>query len=97
MSTIHNYRMMQAFYSYSGFHLHKYATRKSQNPQNIHSHGWICFALLTRHSLCDQNVDEGQMDQYLVYGEEYKTVRDAVAKAVVDCNVEQIEDVCEVF
>ena len=37
------------------------------------------------------------MDQYLVYGEEYKAVRDAVAKAVVDGDVEQIENVCEVF
>lgn len=37
------------------------------------------------------------MDQYLVYGEEYKAVRDAVAKAVVDGDVEQIEEVCEVF
>lgn len=36
------------------------------------------------------------MDQYLVYGEEYKAVRDAVAKAVVDSDVEQIENICEV-
>lgn len=32
-----------------------------------------------------------------MYGDEYKAVRDAVAKAVVDGNVEQIEEVCEVF
>lgn len=37
------------------------------------------------------------MDQFLVYGEEYKAVRDAVAKAIVDGDVEQIEEVCEVF
>lgn len=37
------------------------------------------------------------MDQYLVYGEEYKVVRDAVAEAVVNGNVEQIEEVLEVF
>lgn len=37
------------------------------------------------------------MDQYLVYGEEYKAVRDAVSKAVMDGDVEQIEEVCEVF
>lgn len=37
------------------------------------------------------------MDQYLVYGEEYKAVRDAVAKAVVDGDVDQIEEVCEVL
>ncbi|XP_034002602.1 E3 ubiquitin-protein ligase rnf213-alpha-like isoform X2 [Trematomus bernacchii] len=53
------------------------------------------FSWLFPNDIHQQNVDEGQMDQYLVYGEEYKTVRDAVAKAVVDCNVEQIEDVCE--
>ncbi|XP_069008985.1 E3 ubiquitin-protein ligase rnf213-alpha-like, partial [Embiotoca jacksoni] len=42
-----------------------------------------------------QNEDGGQMDHYLVYGEEYKAVRDAVAKAVVDGDIEQIEEVCE--
>ncbi|XP_067369794.1 E3 ubiquitin-protein ligase rnf213-alpha-like [Channa argus] len=42
-----------------------------------------------------QNKDEGQMDQYLVYGEDYKAVRDAVAEAVVDGDVNQIEEVCE--
>ncbi|XP_063350782.1 E3 ubiquitin-protein ligase rnf213-alpha-like [Pelmatolapia mariae] len=42
-----------------------------------------------------QNEDGGLMDQYLVYGEEYKSVREAVAKAVVDGDVEQIEDACE--
>ncbi|XP_019201510.1 E3 ubiquitin-protein ligase rnf213-alpha isoform X1 [Oreochromis niloticus] len=42
-----------------------------------------------------QNEDGGLMDQYLVYGEEYKSVRKAVAKAVVDGDVEQIEDSCE--
>ncbi len=36
------------------------------------------------------------MDQFLIYGEEYKAVRDAVAKAVVDGDVEHIEEVCEV-
>nr|XP_046247516.1 E3 ubiquitin-protein ligase rnf213-alpha-like isoform X2 [Scatophagus argus] len=42
-----------------------------------------------------QSADGGQMDKYLVHGEEYKAVRDAVAKAVVDGDVEQIEEVCE--
>lgn len=37
------------------------------------------------------------MDQYLIYGEEYKALRDAVANAVVDGDVKQIEEVCEVF
>ena len=37
------------------------------------------------------------MDQYLVYGDEYKAVRDAVAKAELNGDDEQIEEVCEVF
>ncbi|KAL7397817.1 hypothetical protein ABVT39_028331 [Epinephelus coioides] len=53
------------------------------------------FSWLFPTEILQQNEDGGQMDQYLVYGEEYKAVRDAVAKAVVDGGVEQIEDVCE--
>ncbi|XP_071342169.1 E3 ubiquitin-protein ligase rnf213-alpha-like isoform X2 [Trachinotus anak] len=53
------------------------------------------FSWLFPTEIHQQNEDGGQMDQYLVYGEEYKAVRDAVAKAVVDGDVEQIEEVCE--
>ncbi|CAJ1060881.1 E3 ubiquitin-protein ligase rnf213-alpha-like isoform X2 [Xyrichtys novacula] len=53
------------------------------------------FSWLFPAEIHQQNQDGGQMDQYLVYGEEYKAVRDAVAKAVVDGEVEQIEEVCE--
>ncbi|XP_072245329.1 E3 ubiquitin-protein ligase rnf213-alpha-like [Leuresthes tenuis] len=42
-----------------------------------------------------QNEDGGHMDQYLMYGEVYKAVRDAVAKAAVDGDVDQIEEACE--
>lgn len=48
------------------------------------------------YSWCEQKEDGGQMDQYLVYGEDYRAVRNAVAKAVVDGDVEQIEEVFEV-
>ncbi|KAI3368624.1 hypothetical protein L3Q82_025623, partial [Scortum barcoo] len=53
------------------------------------------FSWLFPKEIQQQNEDGGQMDQYLVYGEEYKAVRDAVAKAVVDSDVEHIEEVCE--
>ncbi|XP_074524614.1 E3 ubiquitin-protein ligase rnf213-alpha-like [Halichoeres trimaculatus] len=53
------------------------------------------FSWLFPAEIHQQNEDGGQMDQYLVYGEEYKVVRDAVAKAAVDGDVEQIEEVCE--
>ncbi|XP_055725706.1 E3 ubiquitin-protein ligase rnf213-alpha-like [Salvelinus fontinalis] len=42
-----------------------------------------------------QNEDGGQMDQYLVYGEQYLAVREAVAKAVLEGTVEDIEKKCE--
>ncbi|KAM6938634.1 E3 ubiquitin-protein ligase rnf213-alpha-like [Lycodopsis pacificus] len=53
------------------------------------------FRWLFPTEIHQQNEDGGQMDQYLVCGEEYKAVRDAVARAVVGGDVEQIEDVCE--
>ncbi|XP_037626449.1 E3 ubiquitin-protein ligase rnf213-alpha-like isoform X1 [Sebastes umbrosus] len=53
------------------------------------------FRWLFPTEIHQQNEDGGQMDQYLVYGEEYKAVRDAVAKAVVDSDVQQIENICE--
>lgn len=43
-----------------------------------------------------QNEDGGQMDQYLVYGEQYLAVREAVAKAVLEGTVKDIENKCEV-
>ncbi|XP_060889951.1 E3 ubiquitin-protein ligase rnf213-alpha-like [Labrus mixtus] len=53
------------------------------------------FTWLFPAEIRQQNEDGGQMDQYLLYGEEYKAVRDAVAMAVVGGEVEQIEEVCE--
>ncbi|KAK2835329.1 hypothetical protein Q5P01_015813 [Channa striata] len=56
---------------------------------------WYRVYLIRKLKIHQQNEDGGQMDQYIVYGEEYKAVRDAVAKAVVDSDVDQIEAVCE--
>ncbi|XP_041751484.2 E3 ubiquitin-protein ligase rnf213-alpha-like [Coregonus clupeaformis] len=42
-----------------------------------------------------QNEDVGQMDQYLVYGEDYQAVREAVAKAVLQGSVLEIEETCQ--
>ncbi|XP_076009047.1 E3 ubiquitin-protein ligase rnf213-alpha-like isoform X2 [Genypterus blacodes] len=53
------------------------------------------FSWLFPAEIQQQNEDGGQMDKYLVYGDEYRAVRDAVAKAVVDGSIEMIEDVCE--
>ncbi|CAB1317918.1 unnamed protein product [Coregonus sp. 'balchen'] len=42
-----------------------------------------------------QNEDVGQMDQYLVYGEDYQAVREAVAKAILEGSVQEIEETCQ--
>ncbi|XP_066499023.1 E3 ubiquitin-protein ligase rnf213-alpha [Hoplias malabaricus] len=41
------------------------------------------------------NQNSSQIDQYLVAGEEYKAVRDAVAKAMLDAKMERIQDTCK--
>lgn len=43
-----------------------------------------------------QRKDSSQIDQYLVYGVEYKAIRDAVAKAMLEGKMERIEEACEV-
>lgn len=37
------------------------------------------------------------MDQYLVYGQDYKTVRESVAKAVIEGKAQIIDEAIEVF
>ncbi|KAM4740057.1 E3 ubiquitin-protein ligase rnf213-alpha-like [Anableps anableps] len=53
------------------------------------------FSWLFPEEIKRQNEDGGLMDQFLVYGEEYKKVRDAVAQALMDGEVDQIEEVLE--
>ncbi|XP_047657054.1 E3 ubiquitin-protein ligase rnf213-alpha isoform X2 [Tachysurus fulvidraco] len=40
--------------------------------------------------------DSSQIDQYLVCGVEYKAIRDAVAKAVLDGKMERLEEACKI-
>uniref|UniRef100_A0AAZ3SJB9 RING-type E3 ubiquitin transferase n=1 Tax=Oncorhynchus tshawytscha TaxID=74940 RepID=A0AAZ3SJB9_ONCTS len=42
-----------------------------------------------------QNEDGSQIDQYLVCGEDYKTIRDAVAKAMMEGKIEGLDNACE--
>ncbi|XP_008404832.1 E3 ubiquitin-protein ligase rnf213-alpha-like isoform X1 [Poecilia reticulata] len=53
------------------------------------------FSWLFPEEIKKQNEDGGLMDQFLMYGDEYKTVRDAVAKALVDGDGDQIEEALE--
>uniref|UniRef100_A0AAY5ED51 RING-type domain-containing protein n=1 Tax=Electrophorus electricus TaxID=8005 RepID=A0AAY5ED51_ELEEL len=51
----------------------------------------VCVCLC----VCLCNRDGSQIDQYLVYGVEYKTVRDAVGKAMMECKMERMEEACK--
>ncbi|XP_035253680.1 E3 ubiquitin-protein ligase rnf213-alpha-like isoform X6 [Anguilla anguilla] len=42
-----------------------------------------------------QNQEGGQMDHFLVWGEDYRTIREAVAKAMMKGGTEGIEEACE--
>ncbi|XP_017280867.1 E3 ubiquitin-protein ligase rnf213-alpha [Kryptolebias marmoratus] len=42
-----------------------------------------------------QNEDTSPIDQYLVCGEDYKTIREAVAKINLEGKVERLDEVCE--
>ncbi|KAG9267741.1 E3 ubiquitin-protein ligase rnf213-alpha [Astyanax mexicanus] len=50
------------------------------------------FQWLFPEEILQQEETGGQMDQYLVYSKEYKTVREAVAKATMDGTVESIDE-----
>lgn len=43
-----------------------------------------------------QSEDVSPVDQYLVCGEHYKTIRDAVAKVVLDGQAGELDKTCEV-
>ncbi|KAJ8011123.1 hypothetical protein DPEC_G00054920 [Dallia pectoralis] len=50
------------------------------------SEAYLCFV---------HDEDSSQIDLYLVYGEKYQDVGEAVAKATLDCSVDKIEDICQ--
>ncbi|XP_043106269.1 E3 ubiquitin-protein ligase rnf213-alpha-like isoform X2 [Puntigrus tetrazona] len=49
------------------------------------------FKWLFPQEILESNQDESQIDQYLSCGMDYKTIRDAVAKAMLDCNMNTIQ------
>ncbi|KAG7491182.1 hypothetical protein MATL_G00000180 [Megalops atlanticus] len=51
---------------------------------------WLC-----PEEIRQQSEDGGHIDQYLVYGEDYRTIRDAVARATVECRLDGVDAVCE--
>ncbi|XP_026862579.2 E3 ubiquitin-protein ligase rnf213-alpha [Electrophorus electricus] len=53
------------------------------------------YAWMFPQEILQMNRDGSQIDQYLVYGVEYKTVRDAVGKAMMECKMERMEEACQ--
>lgn len=58
--------------------------------------------IILNHLICwkpcvFQEEHEGHVDQYLVYGDNYKTVREAVAKAVIEGKAQSIDEAIKVF
>uniref|UniRef100_A0A4W5LL64 Uncharacterized protein n=1 Tax=Hucho hucho TaxID=62062 RepID=A0A4W5LL64_9TELE len=56
----------------------------------------ISSTLITHnHFTVFQNQDGSQIDQYLVCGEDYKTIRDVVAKAILEGKMKEIDCACK--
>ncbi|XP_048046866.1 E3 ubiquitin-protein ligase rnf213-alpha isoform X2 [Megalobrama amblycephala] len=53
------------------------------------------FRWLFPQEILESNEDGSQIDQYLACGMDYKTIRDAVAKAMLDCNMNGIQKAIE--
>ncbi|RXN29563.1 E3 ubiquitin-protein ligase RNF213-alpha-like protein [Labeo rohita] len=50
------------------------------------------FKWLFPQEILESNQDDSQIDQYLACGIDYKSIRDAVAKAMLDCNMNGIQE-----
>ncbi|XP_043570887.1 E3 ubiquitin-protein ligase rnf213-alpha-like isoform X2 [Chiloscyllium plagiosum] len=50
------------------------------------------FAWLFPEQIVQQRDNPGQIDRYLVYGENYRLIRDAVGKAVLECKTKNIAE-----
>ncbi|KAI1884420.1 hypothetical protein AGOR_G00226220 [Albula goreensis] len=61
-----------------------------QKLQEVHELKW-----LFPDEMLHQDQESGQMDHYLVCGEDYQTIRDAVAKATMEGKTEGIVEACE--
>nr|XP_045015373.1 E3 ubiquitin-protein ligase RNF213 [Jaculus jaculus] len=59
--------------------------------QSFSRQGHPCQWIFPRDVLVQQKNHAGQMDRYLVHGEEYKAVRDAMGKAVLECKMLDVE------
>ncbi|XP_048410924.2 E3 ubiquitin-protein ligase rnf213-alpha-like isoform X2 [Stegostoma tigrinum] len=54
------------------------------------------FAWLFPEQIFQQRDNPGQIDRYLVYGENYKLIRDAVGKAIHECKTKSIAEALKV-
>ncbi|XP_077022284.1 E3 ubiquitin-protein ligase RNF213 isoform X2 [Tamandua tetradactyla] len=70
---------------------HVYLVRRLTNQygmefvQSLSKQGHPCQWVFPKEVITQQKDHPGQMDRYLVYGDEYKAIRNAVGKAVLEC------------
>ncbi|XP_026120794.1 E3 ubiquitin-protein ligase rnf213-alpha-like [Carassius auratus] len=53
------------------------------------------FKWLFPQEILDMNQDDNKIDHYVACGLDYKTIRDAVGKAMMDCNMNEIQKAIE--
>lgn len=46
---------------------------------------------------CTQSQEATPFDQYLVYGEDYKTIRDAVGNGILEGKMDALDGACKVM
>ncbi|XP_077886537.1 E3 ubiquitin-protein ligase RNF213-like isoform X3 [Ictidomys tridecemlineatus] len=59
--------------------------------QSLSREGHRCQWVFPKGVIAQQKDHTGQMDQYLVHGDEYKALRDAVGKAMLECKAPSLE------
>uniref|UniRef100_G1KRE5 RING-type E3 ubiquitin transferase n=1 Tax=Anolis carolinensis TaxID=28377 RepID=G1KRE5_ANOCA len=69
----------------------QYGLEFTQKLLGKHSFQWIFPSEIVHQQQKDQR---GQIDRFLVCGKNYKTVRDAVGKALIECQADDIATAC---
>uniref|UniRef100_UPI0040389A17 E3 ubiquitin-protein ligase RNF213-like n=1 Tax=Callospermophilus lateralis TaxID=76772 RepID=UPI0040389A17 len=74
---------------------HMYLVRTSlrgmEFVKSLSREGHRCQWVFPKGVIAQQKDHTGQMDQYLVHGDKYKALRDAVGKAMLECKVSGLE------
>lgn len=82
----------------AGCSLKKFSWRLSYSQWDFYL--WLVAFAISLYNVLNfhivQSEDVSPVDQYLVCGEHYKTIRDAVAKVVLEGQADELDKTCEV-